>query len=646
MTGASSPLPEAAWRPDPGSVAAANLTAFITAQGLDGYPSLHRWSIEHRARFWGAVVDRLGIVLRTPYRQVLDDSGGPEQPRWLVGAELNIVESCFTAQPEATAVVHRRGGSIHRVSYGELRRAVDGAAGGLTGLGVQEGDRVAIAMPMTLEAVVAYLAVVAIGAAVVSIADSFAPDEIAARLRIGGARLVVTQDRISRAGRHLPMYDKVVDAGAERAIVVDTGSGIRLRAGDVWWGDLAPGEGGERGDPVPGDPDRVTNVLFSSGTTGDPKAIPWTQLTPVKAAMDGHLHHDIHPDDVVAWPTNLGWMMGPWLIYASLVNGAAMALHDDAPTGADFARFVVDAGVTVLGVVPSLVTAWRSGGVLDPVDWSGLRLLSSTGEASNPDDMRWLMAQAGGKPVIEYCGGTEIGGGYITGTVLDDAVPSTFTTPALGWDLRIVDEAGSPADEGEVFLVPPSLGMSTTLLNRDHHDVYYAGVPPADVPLRRHGDHMERLPAGRYRALGRVDDTMNLGGIKVSSAELERVVAGVGGVAEVAAVAVPPPGGGPSTLVVFAVPEPGVTPDAEAWRAGMQAAIATHLNPLFRIGARGPDRRPAQDGLGQGDASSPSGDGDGLTGIRRAAVLPQWTMSPALTPTACSWSQAITSSRK
>ena len=190
---------------------------------------------------------------------------------------------------------------------------------------------------------------------------------------------------------------------------------------------------------MPGDPDRVTNVLFSSGTTGDPKAIPWTQLTPVKAAMDGHFHHDIHPGDVVAWPTNLGWMMGPWLIYASLVNGAAMALHDDAPTGRDFADFVAEAGVTVLGVVPSLVAAWRSGGVLDPdaeepVDWTGLRLLSSTGEASNPDDMRWLMGAAGGKPVIEYCGGTEIGGGYITGTVLHrrGAVDLHHPGPRLG----------------------------------------------------------------------------------------------------------------------------------------------------------------------------------------------------------------------
>ena len=247
-TGALDPL-DPAWRPDDHTIAAANLTALIADRGLPGYPELHRWSVEQRGEFWGEVVERLGIALRTPYRTLLDDSGGPEQPRWLVGAELNIVESCFTAPPDRLAVAHRAGGAIHRVTYGELRRRVGAAAHGLGRLGVGEGTRVAIAMPMTLEAVVAYLAVVALGGAVVSIADSFAPDEIAARLRIAGAGLVVTQDRITRAGRHLPMYDKVVDAGAERAVAVDTGAGMRLRRGDLWWADLVDGGGAERVRP-------------------------------------------------------------------------------------------------------------------------------------------------------------------------------------------------------------------------------------------------------------------------------------------------------------------------------------------------------------------------------------------------------------
>jgi acetyl-CoA synthetase len=300
--------------------------------------------------------------------------------------------------------------------------------------------------------------------------------------------------------------------------------------------------------------------------------------------MDAHFHQDIHPDDVLAWPTNLGWMMGPWLIYGALINGAAMALYDDVPGGEGFGEFVAGAGVTMLGVVPSLVSAWRATGAVEGYDWSPVRVFSSTGEASNQDDMAYLMSLAGGAPVIEYCGGTEIGGGYITGTVLEEAVPGTFTTPALGLDLVILDGEAAEAESGEVFLVPPSIGLSTTLLHRDHDEVYHAGVPEYEGrPLRRHGDHIERLGPGRYRALGRVDDTMNLGGIKVSSAEIERVVSATPGCRETAAIAVSPPEGGPSLLVIYAVPVAGVVPDVDAWRVEMQAAIRSRLNPLFRL---------------------------------------------------------------
>jgi acetyl-CoA synthetase len=253
------------------------------------------------------------------------------------------------------------------------------------------------------------------------------------------------------------------------------------------------------------------------------------------------------------------------------------------PTGREFVDFVADTGVTVLGVVPSIVAAWRTAGVLDDSPWSRVRVISSTGEASVPADCAWLMAHAGGVPVIEYCGGTEIGGGYVTGTVLQAAIPATFTTPTLGIDVRILDDEGDPSDNGELFLVPPSIGMSQSLLHQDHHQVYYGDLPNIDVPLRRHGDQMEHLPNGYYRALGRVDDTMNLSGIKVSSAEIERAIAAIDGVAESAAVAVLPPEGGPSRLVVYAVADDPAEADVDRWKEEMQQAIRSRLNPLFKV---------------------------------------------------------------
>ncbi|RME23394.1 MAG: AMP-dependent synthetase, partial [Deltaproteobacteria bacterium] len=341
---------------------------------------------------------------------------------------------------------------------------------------------------------------------------------------------------------------------------------------------------------VVADAEAVTNVLFSSGTTGQPKAIPWTHLTPIKAAGDGWAHHDIHPGDVVAWPTNLGWMMGPWLIYASLLNGAAIALYEGDPSSAGFCRFVQDAGVTMLGVVPSLVRAWRARDATAGLDWSSIRCFSSTGEASRFDDMLWLMSRAGYRPVIEYCGGTEIGGGYITGSLLQPQAPACFSTPAVGAALLLIDDDGRFVDdvgEGEVALVPPQLGSSNRLLNRDHFDVYFAGMPegPDGRRLRRHGDRLARLPGGFYRAMGRMDDTMNLGGIKVSSAEIERACASAVELDACAAVAVPPPGGGPEQLVIFAVPAAGAPTDPATLAAAFQQSIRAGLNPLFKVAA-------------------------------------------------------------
>ncbi len=121
-----------------------------------------------------------------------------------------------------------------------------------------------------------------------------------------------------------------------------------------------------------------------------------------------------------------------------------MALYEGAPTGDGFARFVGQAGVSILGVVPSLVRAWRRSSALEDVDWSGVRVFSSTGETSNPEDYLWLMSRARYRaPIIEYLGGTEIGGGHLTGTVVQPASPATFTTPTLGMDFVILDEEGA-----------------------------------------------------------------------------------------------------------------------------------------------------------------------------------------------------------
>ncbi len=574
--------PPLAWFPTDEDITQANITRFMAELHIKTYPEFHAWSVANRDTFWQMMIDRLAIKAIETTTEPQKDATGIS----IKLAQLNIVESCFKAPDDAIAIVTQQENdeNLKTFTYAELESLTNRVANGLVDIGMNQGDAIAVDMPMNAESVAIYLGIVKAGCVVVGIADSFAPDEIGTRLRIGKAKAIFTQDYINRAGKHLPLYEKVIAANAPKAIVFSSEGGEGLaqtrRENDMTWQDFLSGT--ETFNPAPCPPDAHTNILFSSGTTGEPKAIPWTHTTPIKSAADAHLHHDIHSGDVLAWHTNLGWMMGPWLIYASLINKATIALYDGVPTGRDFGAFVQNAKVSMLGVVPTLVRAWKHTECMHGLDWQAVRAFSSTGECSNPEEMLYLMALAGYKPVIEYCGGTEIGGGYITGTRVQPAAPSMFTTPALGVDFLLFNENGEPTDNGEVFILPPSLGLSTRLLNADHNEVYFAETP--QLNLRRHGDAIERLDSGYYRAHGRVDDTMNLSGIKVSSAEIEAVLNTVDGLHETAAVAISPKDGGPSQLVIYAVLATSAAASTrQELHTTLQTALSKHLNPLFKV---------------------------------------------------------------
>ena len=603
------PIP--AWTPTEQQIQASNAAALARDAGLDDVAALHAWSAAHRIQFWRLVLQRLGVAFQTPYDTVLDCQDARD-PHWLPGARFNIVDSCFQAAPERTALIFQReGGALERFSYGELRSMMFAFAAGLRRLGVAAGDPIGMMAPLTPHSIAALLGCIHAGCVPVAIAESFAPAEIETRLNIAGARLLITQDVLVRDGKTLACYAKsqTIDS-LERVIVLphagDQAAVPLDRRAIVWCemlGDETPT------DAHPANSASPSTILFSSGTTGTPKAIPWTHVTPIKCASDALLHHNTTSDSVLCWPTSLGWMMGPWLIYAGFINRATIAVFDGSPKGVEFTRFVRDAGVTMLGVVPSLVRAWRDSSAIEGDDWRGVQVFSSTGECSHADDMLFLMSRAGYQPIIEYCGGTEIGGGYVCGVITRPCAPATFNTPAMGLDFVILDSneaseeevahdstaatPGEPrdyheqAEQGEVFLIPPSIGLSQTLSNADHDQVYYQGCPTwRGHVLRRHGDQLQRLPGGWFRVAGRTDDTMNLGGIKVSSAELERCFAGDPEVREAAAVAIADAQGGPNQLIVFVVAcSPTAPPTEQSLRESLQRRLAPRSIRCFALAA-------------------------------------------------------------
>lgn len=573
----------ASWYPKDDVLKSSNIYQMMRNNNFDTYDEFWKWSATKKEDFWDQTIKNIGIQFHRKYDTVLDVSQGAEYASWLKGAEFNIVDSCFQNENDSIAIVYQKEGKpITEITQLALQKYVNRIANSLIGFGLKSGDRIAIDMPMTLEAVAIYLAGIKAGIPVVTIADSFSPNEIDVRLKITKPKLIFTQDVISRAGKKLPLYEKVTTSIAPTAIVISEDQDeLSLRKGDVFFNDFLSDN--EEFKTVVQHPEDMITVLFSSGTTGEPKAIPWTHNTPIKCASDGYYHHNIQQNDVVCWPTNLGWMMGPWLIFASLINKGTMALYYGAPMGNEFGSFVQNAGVNMLGLVPSIVRQWKLTKSMETSDWSKIKCFSSTGEASNPEEMTYLMQLANNKPIIEYCGGTEIGGGYVTSTVVQANIVSTFSSQALGGEFILLDDKGDPAVQGEMFLIPPIMGLSNSLLNRDHHEVYYKDIPRyKNMVLRKHGDQLIRMDNGYYKARGRADDAMNLGGIKVSSVQIEEVINQLEFVKESAAIAITPENGGPSQLVIYAIVLPGNLSVEEQLKQA-KLIIRQRLNPLFKV---------------------------------------------------------------
>ncbi|GKV30326.1 hypothetical protein SLEP1_g39143 [Rubroshorea leprosula] len=574
---------------------------------IASFKIFRKFSVEHPEAYWSVMLKELSIVFREAPKCILDTSDKSKPGgRWLPGSVLNIAECCLLPsshprkEDDDCAVVWRDewcdNSEVSRMTLKEFRQQVILVANALEATFLR-GDSIAIDMPMTVNAVIIFLAIILAGFVVVSIADSFAAKEIATRLRVSNAKAIFTQDFILRGGQKVPLYSRVVEAAPHKAIVLPVSGndlGIKLREQDISWRDFLSNVNQHPRptyySPVYQPVDSTINILFSSGTTGDPKAIPWTQLSPIRSASETWAHLNVGVGDIYCWPTNLGWVMGPSVLFSCFLTGATLALYHGSPLGHGFGKFVQDAGVTVLGTVPSLVKTWKNTNCMEGLDWSKIKSFASTGEASSVDDDLWLSSKSYYKPIIEFCGGSELASCYIQGNLLEPQAFGAFSGPSLTAGLVILDEHGVPYPDdqacvGEVGLFPLHLGATERLLNADHEEVYYKGMPMyKGMRLRRHGDVVKRTVGGYYIVQGRADDTMNLGGIKTSSVEIERVCDQADeSILETAAISAAPPGGGPEMLAIFVVLKKGFDHQPDKLKIMFSKAIQRNLNPLFKV---------------------------------------------------------------
>ena len=589
-----------AWQPTDAYLARSRVRAFAERNGHRDYASFLRWSQADLDGFWRATERDLGVVWSKHYSRVYDDSRGIPWTTWWTGGRMNYVATALRHQPWRIAVVAEgEEGTVRTLTFGQLRTEVARAAAGLRALGVAKGDRVAVFLPLTLECAVAVLAIGAIGAVLIPVFSGYGADAIAGRLRDAEARVLICADGFYRRGQVVPMKE-TADAAADAApsvkrvvVVRRVGRELPPKARDASWDQvLRDGERAalELADTGAEDP---YMVIYTSGTTGKPKgALHVHGGFPVKAAQDLAHCFDLQDRDTILWSTDLGWMMGPWLIAGGLMLGATIVLYDgtpDYPTASRMWDLVERHRVTHLGVSPTAIRGLMRAGdaPVRAADRSSLFVLGSTGEPWNPDPWWWYFRNVGESrcPIINYSGGTEVSGGIVGCTTWTPIQPGSFAGPCPGMDADVVDEQGQPVRGavGELVIRKPWPGMTRGFW-RDarsgeesrYLQTYWARFPNVWV----HGDWARIDDAGYWYIEGRSDDTLKVAGKRVGPAEVESAAVANPAVSEAAAIGVPHDIKG-EAIVVFAVPRPGYTPSAELARE-VQDTVAEHLGKPLR----------------------------------------------------------------
>ena len=552
---------EFVWHPTPELIAQSNLQQFIEKHGLGSYDELMRRSTTDIAWFWDTILRDLDVQFYKPYSRVVDLSDGKPWAHWCVDGEMNIVHNMIdkyagTPTDERIAIKSEiEDGATRTLTYKELREEVNKMAAALRGLGLGKGDAIGVFMPMVPEIVVAMLAIIKIGGIFLPLFSGFGAAAIVSRLKDADAKALFTADGTFRRGKFCAMKPVADEAAAQiptlKQVIVlkQTGKWSMENAGRASVPRRSPPKGASHIE----EPTERTSaedpvmIIYTSGTTGKPKGAVHTHCGfPIKSAQDMWQGLDLHSDETLFWMTDMGWMMGPWEVFGTLLLGATMMLYDGAPDfpGPDRVWSLVDRHkVTALGVSPTLIRALRRYGdeIVHRHDLSPLRKFASTGEPWNPDPWMWLFQNVGREklPIINYSGGTEISGGIVMGNVLTPMKPCAFSGPLPGMAADVVDEDGRSVrgKVGELVIREPWIGMTRGFWKdrQRYIDSYWSRWPDVWV----HGDWAAIDDDGLWYILGRSDDTIKIAGKRLGPAEVESILVAHPKVSEAAAVGVP-----------------------------------------------------------------------------------------------------------
>ncbi len=583
---------EIVWHPTSDYVENARLTKFMQLHGIGDFGELMSRSTEDVAWFTDAVLKYLDIQFHEHYEKVVDLFRGIAWPQWCIGGKMNIAHNCLDkyigtpVESQDALIWEGENGETRSMSYGELYLEVNKTANALMSLGLGKGDAIGLFMPMVPEIAVALLAIAKIGGIILPLFSGFGESAIVDRLADADAKALFTVDGAFRRGKIIPMKP-VADKAAERIPTLEhmivlnrTNNPVNMEEGrDYRWTELVssqpnsfPTEMTDAEDPL--------MIIYTSGTTGLAKGAVHTHCGfPIKAAQDMAFGTDLYPGQTIYWMTDMGWMMGPWLVFGSLILGATFFLFDGAPDYPGPGRLwemVSRHKIAVLGVSPTLIRLLMTHGEgpVEKHDLSSLRFFASTGEPWNPGPWMWLFEKVGRKriPIINYSGGTEVSGGIVMGNPLLPLKACAFSGPCPGIAADVLDENGQPVRNqvGELVIKAPWIGMTRGFWKdpKRYEDTYWSRWPNVWV----HGDFAAIDADGLWYILGRSDDIIKIAGKRFGPAEAESIIVSHPAVTEAAAIGVPHKIK-LNELVVFCVLMPSTNP-SDALRKELRQMVA------------------------------------------------------------------------
>nr|WP_144451272.1 AMP-binding protein [Halalkalibacter nanhaiisediminis] len=566
-----------AWSPTPELVKSTRLYRWMKQLGYDDYDAFLQAATNDVSWFWQEAEKVLGIHWDEPYTRTLDLDKGIKWPKWYIGGKLNAAYNSVgkwaddeQMKDHAALIWEGEDGQTLTYSYSQLNEQINRVANGLKEQGIQKGDIVAIYMPMVAETVISMLAVAKIGAIYSPVFSGYGADAVATRLNAAEAKMLITADGFYRRGRPVSMKEEADKAVAMSPSIKKVVVYRRLQSDIPWkkdrdidWVDVAKAEplceteSLNSSDPL--------MLIYTSGTTGRPKGAVHTHSGfPLKSAFDAGIGMDVKKGDCLFWYTDMGWMMGPFLVYGGLVNGATILLYEGTPDFPDPGRLwkiVETHQVTHLGISPTLVRASMKHGESwsNQYDLSTLRVIASTGEPWNPEPWTWLFEKVGHShiPIFNYSGGTEISGGILGNVLIRPIGPITFNSPLPGMEVHVFNEEGKPVtnEVGELVITKPWVGMTDGFWGEPerYEEAYWSRFENVWV----HGDWVMKDDEGYWTITGRSDDILNVAGKRLGPAEIESILVSHPDVIEAGTIGIPDEVKG-EAAVCFAVLNTGV----------------------------------------------------------------------------------------